>query len=212
MNTLGGFAWFRILWTFLDSVLFPDVCSHYSVLWFLQFQRILLLFSRTIFSVSLSPVAVLSMVGDDSRSPPLRLSGRRTFGLCLRSGCHYFLFSSCSGAVVSVPVISVTRSRVRLSCSSKFNRLFGFLFHFSFEQTHPVSFLSCSWQYLKGTFSTDCYQIGGEVLVRRVRNMITQNISPVKVESAVLCFQFDFVWKEALSFHIAVQLIVETTL
>ena len=43
--------------------------------------------------------------------------------------------------------------------------------------------------------------------------MITQNISLEEVESAVLCFQFDFFGREALlSFHIAVHFIVETTL
>ena len=87
------------------------------------------------------------------------------------------------------------------------------MLHFSFEQTIRFHSFLVHGNYLKGTFSTDCYQIGGEVLVRRVRNMITQNISLEEVESAVLCFQFDFFGREALlSFHIAVHFIVETTL
>ena len=66
--------------------------------------------------------------------------------------------------VVSVLIISVTVEAGEAFLFQQVNRLFGFLLHFSFEQTIRFHSFLVHGNYLKGTFSTDCYQIDVEAM------------------------------------------------
>ena len=136
-----------------------------------------------------------------------------TFSLCLRA----VIIVSFSFLLIPVSVVSFLVAPVAVEAGETFLfqqvcRLFGFLLDFSFEQTVGLHSLLVHGNDLESTFSADCNQIGREVLICRVRNLIAQDISFEEIESAVFRFQFDFSGRKTfLGFHIAVYLIVQTT-